>query len=82
MRCHTIRCGTPLYKAAALSLFSYSSFINVFQITRLLLGYTTYVIKKSVVAALQLNHGLILDHRVEVYNLDINYSNKIYCNYS
>lgn len=39
--------------------------------TRLLLGYITYVVKKSVMAELQLNHGLVLDHRAELYNLNI-----------
>lgn len=40
------------------------------------------LLKKSVMAELQLNHGLVFDHRFELYNLNINYSNKVYSNYS
>lgn len=29
------------------------------------------LLKKSVMAELQLNHGLVLDHRAELYNLNI-----------
>lgn len=31
----------------------------------------TFYVKKSVMAELQLNHGLVLNHRVELYNLNI-----------